>query len=154
MKLSSKGVVFILSASFFVASCGDGSSQNNLYYNNYTHADTEGFEFLKTVATEAHFQQFASGAIGDAALGNEIKSVYAEIVQELHTLSDQQNVLSPQVAEYATDRISVQELAHSQEVIVGQFERVLQNTNTEIAEYAKKTLPKVEKLLAQTKAAK
>lgn len=156
MKLIRKVGVLACSASLFLVSCGDGSSQNTLYFNNYTHADTEGYAFLKTVMTEAHFQQFASGGIGNAALASEIKSTYAQIGQELHALGDQQHVLSPSLLDlqHAADSVTIDQLVHSQEVIVGQFERVLQNTNTHIANYARETLPKLEQLLDQTKAVK
>lgn len=156
MKLSRNVVALALSTSVFFVSCGDGSSRNTLYYSNYTHADTEGYEFLKTVAEEADFQQLAAGGIGNSTLANEIKSTYSEVGQELHALSSELYVLTPSFAalEENSAQVSAEQIIHSQEVIVMQLSRVSENTNTKIADYARKTLPKLEALLQQTKSAK
>lgn len=154
MKLSSKALFLALSASVFLTACGDGNSQNTLYYNNFSHADTEGYTFLKTVSTEANYQQIASSALANTALAGEIKSTYAEVAKEMHALSDSQHVLTPAFASIGTDSVDVAQLIKSQEVIVGQLKMVTENTNVSIADYARKTLPKLEALLSKTKAAK
>ena len=155
MKLTSKALAITLSAGLFLTSCGgDGSTDNTLYYNNSTRADTEGYTFLKTVSHEANYQQLASAKAANAQLANEIKTTYAEIAKEIHVLSDAQDVLTPQFAKLSAEELETlknEDLVKSQEVIIGQFKMVLHNTNVEIAEYAKKTLPRLEELLNKTK---
>lgn len=157
MKLTGKALVFALSAGVFLTSCGDGNTDNTLYFNNYTKADSEGYTFLKTVSQEVNYQQLASSKAANAQLGNEIKTTYQEIAKEMHILSDGQNVLTPHFAELNAEDLGIlnnDDLLKSQEVIIGQFKMVLHNTNVDIAEYAKKTLPKLEELLDKTKAVK
>lgn len=152
MKLTSKALLLAFAASVFLTACGDGNSQNTLYFNNSSKADSEGYTFLKTVSQEVNYQQLGSSALSNSALAQEVKSTYAEVAQEMHALSDAQDVLTPAFA--TVDSVDVSELIKSQEVIVGQFKQVTENTNVEIADYARKTLPKLEALLSKTKGSK
>lgn len=155
MILSKKLVLLAVTAGSILVGCGDGSSKNTLYFNNYTHADTEGFEFLKVVATEANYIQEAVGLVGNSALSSSLRGAYGELATQIHGLSHDQFVLTPAFENPAADSTAtVQDLIASQEKIVAQFNRVLHNTNTEIADFAKENLPKVEQLLAETNAAK
>ena len=149
MKLTSKALVLALTVSVFLASCGDGNSKNTLYFNNSSKADSEGYTFLKTVSQEVNYQQLGSSALSNSEVAQEVKTTYAEIATEMHALSSAQDVLTPTFA--TVDSVTVAELIKSQEVIVGQFKMVTHNTNVEIADYARKTLPKVEALLSKTK---
>ena len=152
MKLTSKALVFAISASVFLTACGDGNSQNTKYFNNASKADSEGYTFLKTVSQEANYQQLGSTALSNSALAQEVKATYAEVATEMHALSSAQDVLTPAFA--TVDSVSISELIKSQEVIVGQFKMVTENTNVEIADYARKTLPKLEALLSKTQDSK
>lgn len=155
MKLTRKALMFAVSASLFLTACGGGNHDNGLYYNNYTGADTEGFEFLKVVFEEANYQQKASSKVGDSQLAEEIKQTYGTISKEIYDLADRQNVLAPNVnVDYELDSVDVNDLIKSQERIVSQFKRVTHNTNADIADYAKDNLPKLEQLLVETKSGK
>jgi hypothetical protein len=156
MKLISKTLVFAVSASVFLTACsGGGNARNGLYYNNYTGADTEGYEFLKVVSEEANYQQIAAGRVGNPQLADEIKQTYATIAKEVHDLSDREKVLSPNLSShYNLDSNERAKLIKSQEVIISQFKRVTHNTNVNIADYAKDNLPKLEQLLSETKSSK
>lgn len=160
MKNVSKVLLFAASASLLLSSCGnpDGHGDNSFYYNNYSGADTEGYGFLKIVAEEANFQQLAATKLSDSGLANEIKQTYGELAKSLEVVSLKERVLTPNFPvlnfeDSAAVRVDVRaEIIKSQEVIVGQFKRVLLNTNTAIADYARENLPNLEKLLAETKA--
>jgi hypothetical protein len=158
MKFTSKVLMFAASAGLFLTACssGGGNSKNGLYYNNYTGADTEGYEFIKTVSAEANYQQLASARIGNPQLAEEIKKTYAGVAKDIHDLGDREKVLTPDLADtyYVADSNEVAKLIKSQELIVSQFKRVLHNTNVNIAEYAKNNLPKIEELLSKTKSGK
>jgi hypothetical protein len=158
MKFTNKALMFAISASFFLAACGNGggNSKNGLYYNNYTGADTEGYEFIKTVAEEANYQQLASENIGNSQLADEIKQTYATVAKGIHDLGNEEKVLTPTLADtyYIADSNEIAKLIKSQELIVSQFKRVLHNTNVNIAEYAKNNLPQLEELLSKTKSSK
>ena len=91
MKLRSKALMFAVSASLFLTACsGGGNHKNSLYYNNYTSADTEGYEFLKIVYEEANYQQTASSRAGNPQLADEIKNTYSTIANEIHVLGDKE----------------------------------------------------------------
>lgn len=157
MRSTNKVLGLAVSASLFLASCsGGGNVKNTLYYNNYTGADTEGYEFIKTVAEEANYQQFASSTIGNPQLADEIKQTYAGIAQGIHDLGDGEKVLTPDLVDiyYTLDSNEVSKIIKSQKIVISQFKRVLHNTNVNIAEYAKDNLPKLEELLSKTTAAK
>lgn len=156
MRLTNRVLGLAISASLFLTACGDGhgSSKNTLYYNNYTGADTEAFEFLKRVAEEAHHLQASSSAVGNSQLAGEIKQTYATVAEEIFNLSDSENVLSPELltVEPASNIQGLSGVVNSQEIVVDQFRRVLHNTNPRIADYAQERLPQLEELLSQTKA--
>ena len=153
MKRINKLLMFGISASVFLTACsGGGNTQNGLYYNNYTGADTEGYEFLKVVLEEANYQQVAANSVGSSQLADEIKQTYATIAKEVHDLAENEKVLSPNLSShYALDSHGRAGLVKSQEIIVSQFKRVTHNTNVNIAGYAKDNLPKLELLLSETK---
>ena len=157
MRLTNKVLGLAVSASLFLTACsGDGNAKNSLYYNNYTGADTEGYEFIKTVAEEANYQQVAASRIGNPQLADEIKQTYAGIATSIHDLADKEKVLTPALIEsnYSLDSNEVSNIIKSQEIMISQFKRVLHNTNVNIAEYAKDNLPKLEDLLSRTVATK
>lgn len=158
MKFTNKALMLAVSASFFLAACGngDGSSKNGLYYNNYTGADTEGYEFIKIVAEEANYQQLASGRVSNSQLANEIKQTYAAVASDIYDVGNEAKVLTPTLEDtyYVADSNEIDKLIKSQELIVSQFKRVTHNTNVNIAEYAKDNLPKLEELLSKTKSGK
>lgn len=156
MKLTSKALMFAVSASLFLTACsGGGNPKNGLYYNNYTGADTEGYEFLKVVSEEANYQQIASSRAGNSQLADEIKQTYATIAKEVHDLSNKEKVLTPNLSShYTLDSNEKAKLIKSQELIISQFKRVTHNTNVDIADYAKNNLPKLEQLLSDTKSGK
>lgn len=158
MKLTNRVLGLAVSASLFLTACssGGGNVKNTLYYNNYTGADTEGYEFLKTVAKEANYQQFASSMIGNSQLADEIKQTYAGIANSIHELSDREKVLTPDLVDirYSLDSNEMSRVIKSQEIVVSQLKRVLHNTNVKIADYAKENLPKLEELLSKITAAK
>lgn len=157
MRSTNKVLGLAVSASLFLAACsGGGNVKNTLYYNNYTGADTEGYGFIKTVADEANYQQFASSKIGNTQLADEIKQTYAGIAQSIHDLGDRERVLTPDLVDthYTLDSNEISRVIKSQEIIISQFKRVLHNTNVDIADYAKDNLPKLEELLSKTMAAK
>lgn len=156
MKRINKILVLGISASVFLTACsGGGNPKNGLYYNNYTGADTEGYEFLKVVLEEANYQQVAANRIGNPQLADEIKQTYATIAKEVHDLAGKEKVLSPNLSShYVLDSNERAGLVKSQEKIVSQFKRVIHNTNVDIADYAKGNLPKLEQLLAETESSK
>src|SRR5690606_9244980 len=137
------------SASLFLTACS-GNSKNGLYYNNYTGADTEGYEFIKVVSEEANYQQLASARIGNPQLADEIKQTYAAIAKDIHDLGDKEKVLTPDLLDihYVPDSNESAKLIKSQEIIISQFKRVRHNTNVNIADFAKSNLPKLEELLS------
>lgn len=157
MKITNRVLGVAVSASLFLAACsGGGNVKNSLYYNNYTGADTEGYNFLKIVAEEANYQQFASSMIGNEQLADEIKQTYAGIANSIHELSDREKVLTPDLVDihYTLDSNDISRVIKSQEIVISQLKRVLHNTNVKIADYAKDNLPKLEELLSKTTAAK
>lgn len=157
MRLTNRVLGLAVSASLFLTACsGGGNVKNTLYYNNYTGADTEGYEFIKTVADEANYQQFASSRIGNTQLADEIKQTYAGIASSIHDLGDGEKVLTPDLVDihYTLDSNEMSKVIKSQEIIISQFKRVLHNTNVNIGEYAKDNLPKLEELLSKTAATK
>ncbi len=152
MRLTNKVLGLAVSASLLLAACsGGGNVHNTLYYNNYTGADTEGYEFIKTVSEEASYQQIASSRIGNPQLAEEIKQTYADIAKSIHDLGNLEKVLTPEQVHYTLDSNEMSKIIKSQELIVSQFKRVLHNTNVNIAGYAKDNLPKLEELLSKTK---
>lgn len=152
MRLTNRVLGLAVSASLLLAACsGGGNTNNTLYYNNYTGADTEGYEFIKTVSEEAYYQQVASSRIGNQQLADEIKQTYTDIAQGIHDLGNMEKVLTPEQAHYTLDSNEMSKIIKSQELIVSQFKRVLHNTNVNIAGYAKDNLPKLEELLSKTK---
>lgn len=154
MKLIGRALICAVSASLFLTACsGGGNFKNSLYYNNYTGADTEGYGFIKIVAVESAFQQKEASSIGNTQLAEEIKQTYAGIAKSIYELGDREDVLMPDLIDiqYVSNSNEAAMLIKSQEIVIGQFKRVLHNTNVKIADYAKDNLPKLEELLSKTK---
>ncbi len=165
-----------LAAVTFTSACtsvGEHDSKAELYYTNYTKADTEHYQFLHQVYQLANdeigmrklLDARETGAPSRSALGSVSES-YQQILERLPALGAEANVLipAPGFQEFSAAKLDSSAIAslnadfmhksvHNQEAIVGQFKNASVNTNPGVREFAREWLPTLEENLEKTKSA-
>ncbi|GAA4788674.1 hypothetical protein GCM10023231_16140 [Olivibacter ginsenosidimutans] len=151
---------------------GEHKSSAELYYTNYTKADTQEYEFLREVYQLANDEINFADVIAKRgantqvkALATNLSSEYKGIQTKLAEIGKNSDVLIPfaGVAPLALsegldsaqanvlEKAFLEKSIHNQEVIIEHFEQASRNTAVEVRHYAEETLPKLEEQLEKTK---
>lgn len=159
--------VVALGLSVFFASCNsEGQANKQQLYNNATKVDSEGYAFFKTVHEKASYElayaEYAAANGAPAALTDNIKALYSEILPQLEALAADAHVIVPAPGQlvFAAEELqsdSTQTFVASeyqdrfvreQQALVDQFKRASRNTYKPLRAYAQETLPRVQQLYA------
>lgn len=154
-------------------SVGEHKTSPSLYYVNLTNADTEEYDFLRTVyqlaSDEIAFAKVISqrGASTNVqSLADNLSNQYSEVLSKLSELANQANVLLPfpgqstfeltadfdSVGTNVLEKAYVERSLHNQEHIIYQFKNVTHNTKVATNRYASEILPTLKKAKEETEA--
>jgi len=182
LKMNRRTTLFALSVCSFslsLSSCiTDGADMHkstaaSLYYQNETKADTEEYNFLRSVYRLANDEIEFAKVINDRATSPNVKSLaqkisaqFKEIQTKVTEMGTQAHVLVPYPGmsnfELANgldsaqgpvlEKAYIERSLHNQESIIHQFMTVEENTKKSTSNYAEEVLPVLEKNLEETKA--
>ncbi|QNL48448.1 DUF4142 domain-containing protein [Olivibacter sp. SDN3] len=152
---------------------GEHKTSPSLYYLNFTKADTEEYDFLRTVyqlaSDEIAFAQVVSQRGTSAnvkSLADNLSNQYGEVLSKLSELADEANVLLPfpgqstfeltagldSAGTNVLEKVYVEQSLHNQEYIIHQFKNVTNNTKLSTNRYASEVLPILKKTKEETEA--
>ncbi|WP_134090332.1 DUF4142 domain-containing protein [Olivibacter sp. XZL3] len=154
-------------------SVGEHKTRAELYYTNTTEADTEEYQFYRTVYQLANEQIGFANVISQKGGNANVKSLaanlsaqYTEVMTKIEELATNADVLIPFPAMHAfelpagldsaqanvLEKEFLQHTLHNQEAIIHQFETAKYNTKVPARKYAEETLSTLEKTMEETKA--
>lgn len=154
-------------------SVGEHKTSAELYYTNFTNADTGEYAFLrnayKMANDEIAFADIISTKGTNAAvkaLAVNLSTQYKSIQAKLEELATKADVLVPYAAMPAfklsagldsaqsavLEKAFLEQSVRNQEAIIEKFEEVSRNTKVATRDYASATLPTLEENLKETKA--
>lgn len=165
---------FLVAASVLVlGSCAKHSGETvrrGTLFNNESHADSEGFEFFKSVHEKAQFEvalakyiQSSPASAEAKGLADKIATTYGSLATELEDLSGSFAVILPAPGEvdfvvpgdFQADSLGtfdnagyIAHVQHEQGAILNQFNRLSRNTNSELKKFAEEKIPAVKELFA------
>lgn len=128
-------------AGVFLSSCTGTDTRKELNFNNYTGVDTEAFNFLKQGHYQARFQVYAADEIQNAALAQELKSFYGEVVKGIEEIALADNVIVPDPGDAPFESAQPQESPAAVDSVSTDSLTVAEpDTETEVTDYFAKTL--------------
>jgi len=153
-------------------SVGEHKTSAELYYTNFTNADTGEYTFLRNVYKMANDEVAFANIISEKGTNAAVKTLaaslstqYKDMQAKLEELATKGDVLIPYAAMPAfelsegldsaqstvLERAFLEQSVRNQEVIIEKFEEVSRNTKVITRDYASETLPNLEKILEETK---